>query len=89
MPSPRSVALETALTFQHVDRVIDALRNMSGGGWQGHIQAVLYWLANAADIQHVKKGCETYERVGVNLLHNSYHTDRRLFRNPALPLSFW
>ncbi|KAI0638098.1 hypothetical protein C8Q77DRAFT_1153777 [Trametes polyzona] len=54
LPSPRSLALETALAFQHVHRVVDALKNNSGGGWAGHYQSVIYWLVNEDAIPAVR-----------------------------------
>ncbi|KAI0089326.1 hypothetical protein BDY19DRAFT_1041644 [Irpex rosettiformis] len=44
LPTPQSLALETALACQHVDRVIRALKSNSGGGWEGYIQLAVYWL---------------------------------------------
>lgn len=55
--------METALAFQHVERVINALKTSSGGGWNGYSQAVLYWLAKSSDITHAKKACDAYEEV--------------------------
>lgn len=63
LPSRPSLAFETALSFQHVDRVVSALKNNSGGGWDGHEQGVLYWLANENDVQHVKEASGSYEKV--------------------------
>ncbi|KAH9938240.1 uncharacterized protein B0H18DRAFT_1080984 [Fomitopsis serialis] len=54
LPSPQSLALETALSLQHVQRVTHALQNNTGGGWDGHQQGVLYWLANASDVSSVR-----------------------------------
>ncbi|KAI0832334.1 hypothetical protein BC628DRAFT_1406822 [Trametes gibbosa] len=54
LPSPRSLALEAALSFQHVHRVVDALKNNSGGGWAGHCQSILYWLVSADDVPPVR-----------------------------------
>src|ERR1700722_8054025 len=56
LPSPRSLALETALSFQHVDRVMRVLKSNSGGGWEGNLQAVLCWLTDFRNLTHVKKG---------------------------------
>jgi diphthine-ammonia ligase len=63
LPSPPSLAIETALSFQHVERVTNALKANSGGGWNGFAQAALYWLAKASDIVHVKQASMAYERV--------------------------
>lgn len=63
LPTPTSLAMETALSVQHVDQVVDALRSGSGGGWRGHIQAAFYWLANSGDIPHVKAADEAYQQV--------------------------
>ncbi|KAJ7094639.1 hypothetical protein B0H15DRAFT_969751 [Mycena belliarum] len=61
LPSPQSLALETALSLQHVSRVTDAVRTNTGGGWMGHTQLALYWLARAADLPAVKHGHEAIE----------------------------
>ncbi|TFY59943.1 hypothetical protein EVJ58_g5455 [Rhodofomes roseus] len=60
LPSPPSLALETALSFQHVQRVTNALQNNTGGGWDAHHQGVLYWLANASDVQRVRAASKIY-----------------------------
>ena len=55
IPSPPSIGYETALSSQHVDRVVKALQNTSGGGWDGHAQNTLYWFINDHDVPLVKK----------------------------------
>ena len=55
IPSPPSIGYETALSSQHVDRVVQALQNTSGGGWDGHAQNTLYWFINDHDVPLVKK----------------------------------
>ncbi|KAJ6486394.1 hypothetical protein C8R47DRAFT_521061 [Mycena vitilis] len=60
LPSPQSLAVETALSLQHVDRVGHAL-STSTGGWGGHTQLALYWLANASDLSAVRQGHVTSE----------------------------
>ena len=63
LPAPQSLALEAALAFQHVHRVVDALKNNSGGGWTGHMQAIVYWLANTADVPPVRAASAQHEEV--------------------------
>jgi len=65
LPSPSSLAMETALAYQHVARIISALKSHSGGGWVGHLQIALYWLADINHLLHVK------------LVHNSKVCDCR------------
>ncbi|KAJ7682662.1 hypothetical protein DFH06DRAFT_1389612 [Mycena polygramma] len=60
LPSPQSLGVETALSLQHVDRVTHAL-STSTGGWAGHTQLALYWLANASDLSAVRQGHATSE----------------------------
>ncbi|KAJ7590852.1 hypothetical protein C8J56DRAFT_1134729 [Mycena floridula] len=60
LPSPPSLLLETALACQHADRVVEALQSGSGGGWLGHKQLALYWVANAAEIPSVVAANEAY-----------------------------
>lgn len=64
LPAPRSLALEAALAFQHVHRVIDALKNNSGGGWPGRTQGVLYWLVNEEDIPPIRVASAQHTEVG-------------------------
>lgn len=51
--------METALASQHVARITEALRSSSGGGWVGHTQAALYWLADTNYLTHVKRALST------------------------------
>jgi diphthine-ammonia ligase len=67
LPSPPSLAIETALSFQHVERVTNALKTNTGGGWNGYAQAVLYWIAKSSDIIHVKQASMEYEKAGTRL----------------------
>ncbi|THH12546.1 hypothetical protein EW146_g7598 [Bondarzewia mesenterica] len=55
LPSPQSLGMETALSSQHVHRVVNALQNNSGGGWEEYAQTVLYWLANEDDVARVRQ----------------------------------
>lgn len=55
LPSPPSLALETALACQHVDRVTKALKMNSGGGWEGHVQLTVYWLQKYDDLYSVRE----------------------------------
>lgn len=64
LPIPRSLALETALACQHAARIVDVLKNNSGGGWEGHVQLALYWMAHLTDIDHVRRGIQ---RLGENV----------------------
>ncbi|KAJ3812160.1 hypothetical protein F5876DRAFT_87885 [Lentinula aff. lateritia] len=66
LPSPRSLATETALAIQHADRVVAALRN----GWEGHTQMAIYWLSEVGYINAVRKAIDVYDRdkVSVKLL---------------------
>ncbi|KAJ7283900.1 hypothetical protein C8J57DRAFT_748482 [Mycena rebaudengoi] len=61
LPSPRNLALETALSLQHIGRVSDALTSNTGGGWVGYTQLALYWLANVSNLPVVKKGLAAVE----------------------------
>ncbi|KAJ7179009.1 hypothetical protein C8R46DRAFT_1159714 [Mycena filopes] len=60
LPSPQSLAVETALSLQHVARVAEALATNTGG-WTGNTQLALYWLANASDLSSVREGHLTIE----------------------------
>ncbi|OSD04160.1 hypothetical protein PYCCODRAFT_1407777 [Trametes coccinea BRFM310] len=61
LPSPQSLGFESALLFQHVHRVVEALKNNSGGGWAGHYQGIVYWLANGNDIPLVREASAAHE----------------------------
>ncbi|KAI9001096.1 hypothetical protein BD414DRAFT_452111 [Trametes punicea] len=61
LPSPQSLGFETALAFQHVHRIVDALKNNSGGGWTGHYQGIVYWLVNADNVPPVREASTEYE----------------------------
>ncbi|KAG6869305.1 hypothetical protein C0993_000058 [Termitomyces sp. T159_Od127] len=54
LPSPRSLAMETALASQHVSRVIDVLKSTSSEKWTGHTQLALYWLTDINSLNRVK-----------------------------------
>ncbi|KAK0498609.1 hypothetical protein EDD18DRAFT_1158378 [Armillaria luteobubalina] len=60
MPSPPSLALETVLSIQHVDRIVTALKENSS--WVGHCQATIFWLANASYLDLVAVAHEMYEK---------------------------
>ncbi|TFY65643.1 hypothetical protein EVG20_g5452 [Dentipellis fragilis] len=58
LPAPPSLAMEAALASQHADRVVQALKTNPGGGWDGYLQGLIYWLVNPGDITHLKKAHE-------------------------------
>ncbi|CCL99449.1 uncharacterized protein FIBRA_01467 [Fibroporia radiculosa] len=62
LPSPPSLALETALSFKHVESVVDMLRSNSGGGWTGHTQNATYWLVNETDTPRIKAASSSYAK---------------------------
>ncbi|KAI0661073.1 hypothetical protein C8Q70DRAFT_912261 [Cubamyces menziesii] len=61
LPTPRSLAFETALAFQHVHRVVEALKSNSGGGWEGYYQGIVYWLAHAEHMPAVRDASAHFE----------------------------
>ncbi|KAJ7507949.1 hypothetical protein B0H11DRAFT_1849356 [Mycena galericulata] len=62
LPSPQYLALETALSLQHISRVTSVLSTNTGGGWTGHTQLALYWLSNVSDLSEVKHGHAAFEQ---------------------------
>jgi enamine deaminase RidA (YjgF/YER057c/UK114 family) len=52
IPAPRSLATEIPLASQHADRIVKALSSGAGGGWDGHAQLLLYWVAQERHISH-------------------------------------
>ena len=67
LPFPRSFSTEFALASQHVGRVISALQESSGGGWDGHSQLTFYWLVDSNDLRHSK--------IGHHALQVCFHDD--------------
>ncbi|KAF7355433.1 Diphthine--ammonia ligase [Mycena sanguinolenta] len=60
LPAPQSLALETALSLQHVERVTRAI-STNTGGWAGHTQLALYWLTNIGHLSAVRRGHSALE----------------------------
>ncbi|KAI5830420.1 hypothetical protein K523DRAFT_381775 [Schizophyllum commune Tattone D] len=60
-PSPASLSTETALAFQHAERIVEAVQSNNGGGWTGQVQSAVYWLAEGADARHVNAAREVYD----------------------------
>ena len=66
LPSPKDPATETALVFQHTERVADAVRELSGQ-WKGHTQLAIYWLVYREHAASVAAACELATPVGITL----------------------
>lgn len=62
-PSPKSLAQEIALCFQHADRITRLLVASTGGDWEGHAQLVIYWLTNASGIPRIRRAHATHGKV--------------------------
>jgi diphthine-ammonia ligase len=62
LPSPRCLALESALCLQHVKRITDVLKENSGG-WHGYTQLAMYWLTDGQNASHARKAHQAYEVV--------------------------
>lgn len=77
LPSPPSLAIETSLACQHVERVTHALKSNSGGGWAGHAQLVIYWLVDTTDALHLRKAAEAYAQVSINIIGPELLLDHR------------
>jgi len=63
LPSPQDCAAETALVFQHTERVASAVRKLSGR-WNGHTQLAIYWLVDGGQAAGVAAACEMFTMVG-------------------------
>ncbi|KAL0067559.1 hypothetical protein AAF712_005274 [Marasmius tenuissimus] len=50
LPDPRSLALEMALSTQHVSRVVDVLKN----SWEGYNQGAIYWLDEPMNLHAIR-----------------------------------
>ncbi|KAF9653401.1 hypothetical protein BDM02DRAFT_3135608 [Thelephora ganbajun] len=59
LPSPQDPATETALVFQHTERVVNAVRK-SSGQWKGHTQLAIYWIVDREQAAGVAAACELY-----------------------------
>lgn len=66
LPSPQDPETETALAFQHVERVVDAVRK-SSGQWKGHIQLAIYWLVKPGQAAGIAATGEQFTVVGIIL----------------------
>lgn len=63
LSSPKDPATEVCLTFQHTERVANAMRE-SSGRWQGHTQLAIYWLVGRENTASVAAACELTAKVG-------------------------
>lgn len=66
LPSPQDLATETALVFQHTERVVDAVRRLTGQ-WKGHVHLAIYWLIERAQSADVAAACELITTVSAIL----------------------
>jgi len=62
IPSPQSLATEIPLASQHANRIVKALTNNAGGGWDGHAQLILYWLTQERHISYAAAAAQTLDR---------------------------
>ncbi|KAJ7929912.1 hypothetical protein B0H13DRAFT_2228328 [Mycena leptocephala] len=84
LPSPQSLALETALSLQHVDRVTGAI-STSTGGWTGYTQLALYWLTNASNLS-AKNATPTLFLVVESLPKNALVEKQVLLHTGRVPI---
>ncbi|KIM46059.1 hypothetical protein M413DRAFT_441121 [Hebeloma cylindrosporum] len=56
LPMPRCLSQELALACQHIARVTLALKENSGGGWEGHTQLSIFWATRIDDLPYIKQG---------------------------------
>ena len=73
LPSPKDPAAETALVFQHTERVADAVRK-SSGQWKGNTQLAIYWLVYREYAADVVAVCELAALVGITLSTSSHYS---------------
>jgi diphthine-ammonia ligase len=73
LPSPRSLALEMALSTRHVRRVSGVMKDSSAIGWDGVTQGAIFWLVNANHLMPIQRGAAAFEMVScVTILSESY-----------------
>ena len=73
LPSPKDPATETALVFQHTERVASAVRKCSGQ-WEGNTQLAIYWVVDREHAVDVAAACELAASVGIILSTSSHHS---------------
>ncbi|KAH7916170.1 hypothetical protein BJ138DRAFT_1169482 [Hygrophoropsis aurantiaca] len=85
LPSPPSLAEETALCFQHVERVKAAFK-ANTGDWEGHTQASIYWIVDPRDVRHVRMACDVFglNQVRRIAISSSLAQPLQEFNNPTL-----
>ena len=77
LPSPPNFALETALAFQHVHRVLTALKETHGATWKPSFQSLIFWLVDVANLPRAQKIGEVLESVSVYSFHSILSIDNR------------
>jgi diphthine-ammonia ligase len=91
LPSPQDLATETALAFQHTERVADAVRKSTGQG-KGYTQLAIYWLIDRKQAAGVVAACELFAMVGVSLsvsLHRSHLPPGKKHANDVVRNTFF
>ena len=65
LPEPKSLSMETALSFQHVHRILSALEDMFGcNTWKAQKQTVICWLVDYTHIPIFRKINDFITSVG-------------------------
>ncbi|KAG9046358.1 hypothetical protein FS837_004582 [Tulasnella sp. UAMH 9824] len=60
LPSPTSLAMESALAFQHLDRITTLIKSNSGRDWSPVAQGVIIWTAGAEHFNGARAAWANY-----------------------------
>ncbi|KAG8914151.1 hypothetical protein FRC00_000765 [Tulasnella sp. 408] len=63
LPSPTSLAMESALAFQHLDRITTLIKSNSGRDWSPVAQGVIIWTAGAEHFNGARAAWAKYVEV--------------------------
>ncbi|KAI5123446.1 hypothetical protein M0805_006150 [Coniferiporia weirii] len=66
LPEPPNFPLETALSFQHIHRIVGALQETHGASWQPATQCLIYWLTHSSKLsilQQIGEADHSYASV--------------------------
>ena len=85
IPAPQNLATEVPLASQHADRIVKALSSGAGGGWDGHAQLLLYWVAQE---RHISHAIAAAQRLDVSL-RKSYSRKKPNTKNTLFSLMFF
>lgn len=63
VPSPRSIALEAALSLQHMERIVTAVESTAGARQKGITQCALIWIRDESLLPSARQALSLYQKV--------------------------